>query len=52
MAPKKQAQPELIRLLAEVEAGLAVDPSKVTVAEYLRWDTPAARAIEAATAGR
>src|SRR5690349_25016508 len=33
---KKQAQAELIRLLAQVENGTAVDPSKITVAEYLR----------------
>jgi integrase len=33
---KKQAQAELIRLLADIETGTAVDPSKVTVAEYLR----------------
>ncbi|HEY2837720.1 MAG TPA: site-specific integrase [Pirellulales bacterium] len=33
---KKEAQRELIRLLAEVENGTAVDPSRVTVAEYLR----------------
>src|SRR5215469_11577168 len=33
---KRDAQRELIRLLAEVENGTVVDPSKVTVAEYLR----------------
>jgi integrase len=33
---KKDAQRELIRHLAEVEAGIAVDPSKITVAEYVR----------------
>lgn len=33
---KKDAQRELIHLLAEVENGTAVDPSRVTVAEYLR----------------
>ena len=33
---KKDAQRELIRLLAEVENGTAVDPSRVTVSEYLR----------------
>jgi integrase len=33
---KKDAQRELIRLLAEVENGTAVDPSKLTVGEYLR----------------
>jgi integrase len=33
---KKDAQRELTRLLAEVENGTAVDPSRVTVAEYLR----------------
>jgi integrase len=33
---KKDAQRELTRLLAEVENGTAVDPSRVTIAEYLR----------------
>jgi integrase len=33
---KKDAQRELTRLLAEIENGTAVDPSRVTVAEYLR----------------
>src|SRR5947207_491277 len=33
---KKDAQRELIRLLAEVETGMAIDPSKLTVASYLR----------------
>lgn len=33
---KKEAQAELIRLLAEVENGTAVEPSRVTVAEYVR----------------
>jgi integrase len=33
---KREAQAELIRLLAEVDAGTAVAPDKVTVAEYLR----------------
>jgi integrase len=33
---KREAQAELIRLLAEVDAGTSVDPSKVTVADYLR----------------
>ena len=33
---KKDAQRELIRLLAEVERGTAVAPDKVTVAEYVR----------------
>jgi integrase len=32
---KKDAQRELTTLLAEVETGTAVDPSKVTVSEYL-----------------
>jgi len=32
---KKDAQRELIRMLAEVENGTAVDPSKLTVAEYV-----------------
>jgi len=33
---KKDAQRELIRLLAEVDNGTAVDPSRTTIAEYLR----------------
>jgi integrase len=33
---KKDAQRELIRLLAEVESGTAVDSAKVTLAEYLQ----------------
>ena len=33
---KKDAQRELTRLLATVENGTAVDPSRTTVAEYLR----------------
>jgi integrase len=33
---KKDAQRELIRLLAEVENGTAVDPSTLTVTEYIR----------------
>lgn len=33
---KKDAQRKLIRLLAEVENGTSVDPSSVTIAEYLR----------------
>ena len=33
---KRDAQRALIRLLAEVENGMAIDPSKVTLAEYLR----------------
>jgi integrase len=33
---KKAAQIELIRLLAAVDNGTAVDPSKATVAEYIR----------------
>ena len=32
---KREAQAELVRLLAEVNQGTAVDPSKVTVAEYI-----------------
>ena len=32
---KKAAQAELIRLLGEVNSGTAVDPSRVTIAEYL-----------------
>jgi integrase len=39
---KKAAQAELTRLLAEVDRGISVDPSKITVAEYIRsWlDAP------------
>ena len=33
---KKDAQRELIRLLAQIDNGTAIDPSRVTVAEYLR----------------
>jgi integrase len=33
---KKDARRELIRLLAEVENGTSVHPSKVTLAEYVR----------------
>jgi integrase len=33
---KKKAQSELIRLLAEVEKGAAVDPTRLTVAEHIR----------------
>src|SRR5262250_2888885 len=33
---KRDAQRELTRQLAKVENGTAVDPSRVTVAEYLR----------------
>src|SRR5690348_4480052 len=33
---KRAAQTELRRLLAEVEAGTAVEPSRLTVADYLR----------------
>src|SRR6266702_1958139 len=33
---KRAAQAELIRRLAEVENGTALDPSKLTVAEYVR----------------
>jgi integrase len=52
---KKDAQRELIRLVAEVETGVAVDPSKVTVADYLRaritqWE--AAEEISAKSAER
>ncbi|MBV9859868.1 MAG: tyrosine-type recombinase/integrase [Alphaproteobacteria bacterium] len=37
---KKDAQRELIRLLAEVDNGMAVEPSKLTIADYLRgWLT-------------
>ena len=33
---KREAQAELIRLLAAVEAGTAVAPDKTTLAEYVR----------------
>src|SRR5262245_36852610 len=33
---KKEAQHELIRLLAEVDNGASVDPSRLTVGEHLR----------------
>jgi integrase len=33
---KKEAQVELTRLLAEIDAGIVVDPSKISVAEYIR----------------
>jgi len=33
---KKAAQAEMIRLLAEIDNGTGVDPSKITVAEYVR----------------
>jgi hypothetical protein len=33
---KKEAQTELVRLLAAVDNGTAVQPSKFTVAEYIR----------------
>ncbi len=33
---KKVAQVELTRLLAEIERGTSIDPSRVTVAEYVR----------------
>jgi integrase len=33
---KKDAQRELIRLLGEVESGAAIDPSKITLTEYVR----------------
>lgn len=32
---KRDAQRELIRLLAEIDSGTAVDPSKPTLAQYL-----------------
>lgn len=33
---KKAAQAELVRLLAEIDNGTAIEPSKITLAEYLR----------------
>jgi integrase len=33
---KREAQAELTRRLAEIDAGISIDPSRVTVAEHLR----------------
>src|SRR5690348_9544433 len=49
---KKQAQAELTRLLAEMDAGTAIDPSKETVAEYLRSWLKEPEGISAKTAER
>jgi integrase len=49
---KRDAQRELIRLLAEVESGTAVDPSKVTLAEYLRQWLDAANDLSPKTLER
>ena len=49
---KKTAQAELVRLLSEVNTGTHVDPSTVTVADYVRrWldgdDRPVAEDVRA-----
>jgi integrase len=49
---KKQAQTELTRLLAEVDSGISVDPSKVTVAEYIRAWLEGADGLSPKTAER
>src|SRR5712691_7471708 len=49
---KKAAQVELTRLLAEVDSGIAVDPSKVTVAEYVRGWLDGADALAGKTRER
>jgi integrase len=49
---KKTAQGELTRLLAEVDRGISVDPSKVTVAEYLRAWLDGADGLSPKTAER
>lgn len=49
---KKDAQRELIRLLAEVENGTSVDPSRLTVGEYLREWLDAAEGLSPKTLER
>jgi len=50
---KKQAQAELVRRLAELNAGIAVAPDKVTVGEYLRkWLDGRKAALSPKTAER
>jgi integrase len=49
---KKEAQVELTRLLAEIDAGVAVDPSKITVAEYVRGWLDGADALAGKTRER
>lgn len=46
---KKEAQAELIRLLAAGDNGTSVDPSKVTVAEYVRAWLDGAEALSGKT---
>jgi len=49
---KKDAQRELIRRLTEVENGPAVDPSKITLAEYIRSWLDAANELSPKTLER
>jgi integrase len=50
---KKEAKAELIRLKAEADKGQDVDPSKVTLAEFLdRWETWAKTQVSAKTLER
>lgn len=49
---KREAQTELVRLLAEVAAGTSVDPSRVTVADWLRQWLDGASHLERKTAER
>jgi integrase len=49
---KKAAQGELTRLLAEVDSGMSVDPSKVTVTEYIRAWLDGADGLSPKTAER
>jgi integrase len=49
---KKEAQAELIRLLSAVNDGTAVDPSKVTVAEYIHGWLEGARGLSGKTLER
>jgi integrase len=50
--PKKAAQAELVRLLAEIDNGTSVDPSKLTVADYLRNWLDGAEGLSGKTAER
>jgi integrase len=49
---KKTAQAELMRVLAEVENGTAVDPSRITLTEYLRRWLDGADGLSPKTAER
>ena len=49
---KKAAQAELVRLLAEVDNGTAMEPSKVTLAEYLRGWLAGAESLSGKTVER